>query len=100
MRAITRSSSKSNPPGDSFERPFTIQKFKVEIPVFADSQDRLHEYDEGDVDGWKPEIPKPTEEDRGAVWEVEWLSGDNSKDVGNYWFTLTLTDPDNYEWGE
>lgn len=86
--------------GDSFEIPFTIQKFKVEIPVFADSQDRLHEYDEGDVDGWKPEIPKPTEEDRGAVWEVEWLSGDNSKDVGNYWFTLTLTDPDNYEWGE
>ena len=86
--------------GDSFEIAFTIQKFKVEIPVFVDSQDRLHEYDEGDVDGWKPEIPKPTEEDRGAVWEVEWLSGDNSKDVGNYWFTLTLTDPDNYEWGE
>ena len=86
--------------GASFEIPFTIQKFKVEIPVFVDSQDRLHEYDEGDVDGWKPEIPKPTEEDRGAVWEVEWLSGDNSKDVGNYWFTLTLTDPDNYEWGE
>lgn len=86
--------------GDSFEIPFTIKKFKVEIPVFADSQDRLHEYDEGDVDGWKPEIPKPTEEDRGAVWEVDWLFDGISKDVGNYWFTLTLTDPDNYEWGE
>lgn len=86
--------------GDSFEIAFTIHKFKVDVPVFADSQDRLHEYDEDDVDGWTPTIPEPTAEDRGAVWEVEWLFDGISKDVGNYWFTLTLTDPDNYEWGE
>ena len=90
----------ANYTGDSKEIEFTIHKFKVDVPVFADSQDRLHEYDEGDVDGWKPEIPEPTEEDRGAVWEVDWLFDGNSKDVGNYWFTLTLTEPDNYEWGE
>ena len=90
----------ANYTGASKEIEFTIHKFKVEIPVFADSQDRLHEYDEGDADGWTPAIPEPTEEDRGAVWEVEWLFGGISKDVGNYWFTLTLTDPDNYEWGE
>ena len=86
--------------GASVVITFTIQKFKVEIPVFADSQDRLHEYDEDDVDGWTPAIPVPTEEDRGAVWEVEWLFAGISKDVGNYWFTLTLTDSNNYEWGE
>lgn len=90
----------ANYTGASKEIEFTIHKFKVEVPVFADSQDRLHEYDEGDADGWKPTIPEPTEEDRGAVWEVDWLFDGISKDVGNYWFTLTLTDPNNYEWGE
>lgn len=90
----------ANYTGASKEIEFTIHKFKVEIPVFADSQDRLHEYDEDDVDGWTPTIPEPTEEDRGAVWEVDWLFDGISKDVGNYWFTLTLTDPNNYEWGE
>ena len=99
-KVVIKIAETGNYTGASFEIPFTIHKFKVDVPVFADSQDRLHEYDEGDADGWKPTIPEPTEEDRGAVWEVDWLFDGISKDVGNYWFTLTLTDPNNYEWGE
>ncbi len=71
---------------------FTIKKYAVAVPEF----ERDREFDETE---WKPAIAAKEGFDyRGATWSVAW-DNEHSQNVGNYWFTLTLDDAANYEWG-